>query len=292
MQKKLSIFTILLLTTILLAACQPASAPTVNPTTPTAAISPTVAAEATSTAVSPTNTPTLIPTVMAGELAVVSIEMQESPELEPMLFTSVQGRKFSSQDFSMGDTRFVDPSFFDGSSICIKNDLDGAALMACQHYTPDGAQSWVDLTRDGSEIYRIETGGPYPTNHLQGLWVYDHHWALETVYITTHQSGNEVSADLVGQISVDGVLLNEQEKYDEAFGFQTIAGKPFYFFRRGGGMGFVYDGSETPMEVESIPHYGCCSAAVLNPQAWVNHVNFFGRRGGAWFFVTIGPANR
>lgn len=282
MQSKALIFTLLIGFAMLLAACRPAGAPTPIPAAPTSSALPTAAAA------KATATPTLIPTLTAGDLSVTAVEMQEPPEVEPMLFTSVQGRKFESRDFSMGDTRYTDLSFFDGSAVCIKNELDGAALMACQHYTGDGTQSWVDLTRDGREIYRIDTGGPDPTNHLQGLWVYDHHWALETVYIRTHPSGNEVSTDRVGEISVDGVLLNDREKYDEAFGFQTLRGKPFYFFRRGDEMGFVYDGSATPLDFDVIPHYGCCSEAVLNPQAWVNHFNFFGQRGAAWFFVTVG----
>jgi len=295
MQKKYSLFTILLLTTILLTACQAAGAPTSIPSTPTAVVlttpTPAGVSQAGPSTDSTSAVPTLIPTMMAGELAVVRVEMQVSPELEPMLFTSVQGRKFSSQDFSLGDVPFPDLSYFDNSNYCMKNELDGSALVACQHYNQDGTQGWVDLTQDGREIYRIDTGSPYPANGLQGLWVYDHHWVLETIHITTHQSGNEVSADLAGQISADGVLLNEQHKYDEAFAFQTIHGKPFFLFKRDGKIGFAYDGAETFLDYDAVPHYRCCSAAVLNPQAWVNHVNFFGMRGDTWFFVTIGSLN-
>jgi len=69
---------------------------------------------------------------------------------------------------------------------------------------------------------------------LQGLWVFGEHWALETIHITTHTENNVTNADLVGQVTVDGVLFNEKLGYEEAFGLQTIAGFPFYFFKRGG----------------------------------------------------------
>ena len=221
----------------------------------------------------------------------VSYAMSEPPYLEPFMFTSVQGRKFDSSDFSLGDTRFPDRSYYDGMIRCMKNDLDGKPLVACEYYSQDGSQGWVNLTLDGQEIYRIDTGAPTPISRLQGLWVYDSHWALETVSITVHQSENGDVIDTIGQLSVDGILLNEALGYDEAFGFQTIKEKPFYFFRRAGQLEFSYDGTETALLYDAIPHYGCCSASALNPQAWFNHVNFFGQRSDSWYFVTIGILN-
>ncbi len=291
MSNKSLIFTILLVAAILLTACQPAIPLTALPSTPIGAVSPelspTIPPEATRTPVSPSPTPTLIPTQVAGPLAIVSYQMQESPELEPVLFTSVQGRKFDSQDFSLGDTLFPDLSFSDNHASCLKNELDGSPLVACQYYNKDGTQSFVNLTLNGSEIYTIDTGTPYPSSTLQGLWIYDQHWVLETVHITTTTSGNVTTAALVGQITVDGVLLNDRQKYDEAFSFQTFGGKPFFLFKRDEKVGFSYDGVETPLGYDEVPHYGCCVAAALNPQVWQNHVNFFGQRGDTWFFVTI-----
>jgi hypothetical protein len=283
---------------ILFSACQPVSTPTAllssSPTTTIKSTLPPMLTheEPTSTAVSRTLTPTLIPTQMAGQLAIITYELQAPPELEPILFTSVQGRQFSNGDFSLGDTRFPDLSFFDDMHYCMKNDLDGAHLVACQEFNQDGTKGSVKLTRNGSEIYSIDTGPGSPVNNLQGLWVYDQHWVLETAYVTTHTSDNVTTIDVTGHITIDGVLLNDKKKYDEAFGFQTIAGKPFFLFKRGGKIGFSYDGVETPLDYDAVPHYGCCSAGALNPQAWENHINFFGQRGETWFFVTIGILNQ
>jgi hypothetical protein len=301
MSKKILIFSILLTFAILISACQSTPPPSAATSTslatrspaPALTMTPTVPSTVpTSTAVPTLPTPTLIPTQMAGPLTIVTYQMQASPELEPMLFSSVQGRKFSSEDFSLGDMRIPDLSYFDNNYYCMKKELDGAQLVACQGFSPDGTKGWVKLTKNGSEIYSIDTGSPSPETTLQGLWVYDQHWVLETAYVTTTTSGSETTIDVTGQISVDGEKLNDQKKYDEAFGFQTLDGKPFYYYKQEGKIGFSYDGAETPLDYDVVPHYGCCSMSALNPQAWVNHVNFFGQRGETWFFVAIEVLNQ
>lgn len=276
MSKKSLAFSALLSFAIALAACQPALPPTHTP-------------EPSSTPPSSLSSPTLIPTQMAGALSIITYQMQASPKLEPMLFSSVQGRKFSSEDFSLGDTRSPDLSYFDESQhYCMKKDLDGATLVACQGFSYDGKQGWVKLSKNGSEIYTFDTGSPSPQTTLQGLWVYDHHWVLETAYVTTYTSSGATTIDAAGRITVDGERLDIQKKYDEAFGFQTIAGKPFFLFKLDGKIGFSYDGAETLLDYDTVPNYGCCSMSALNPQAWENHINFFAKRGADWFFVTIG----
>jgi hypothetical protein len=235
-------------------------------------------------------TPTLIPIQKVGQLTIVTYQMKEPPYIEPLMFSSVQGRKFGSEDFSLGDVRFPDRSFFDDTQhYCMQNNLDGSHLVACQGFSTDGKVGWVKLTQNGKEIYYTDTGDPSSINTLEGLWVYDHHWVLETVHVSIHNSGTETEIEDAGQITVDGTRLNTQKNYDEAFSFQTIAGKPFFLFKREGKLGFSYDSEETLLDLyDSVPHYGCCSAAALNPQAWEDHINFFGQQDENWYFVTIG----
>ncbi len=237
-------------------------------------------------------TPTLIPTRSAGPLIIVTYQIKEFFPVESLSFTTVQGQSYADVELKNQGTRFPDRSFYEGMTYCIQNELDGASLIACVGYNQGGTQSWVTLTRDGKEIYRIDTGSGFPVSPLQGLWVYDHHWVLETVHITTHQNGNATSADLVGQISVDGDLINERLNYAEAFSFQTIDGQPFFFFKRDGKMGFSYAGTETPLNYDTIPHYGCCSGAVLNPQAWTDAVAFIGQLGETWYYAIIDVLDR
>jgi hypothetical protein len=153
----------------------------------------------------------------------------------------------------------------------------------------------VILTRNGKRVYQIPVGDSSPISTLRGLWTYDGHWALETAYVSTHQIGNMIDSQASGQISIDGKLLNKQLGYQEAFGFQTLNGKPFYFFKRHGQIGVIYDNVEIPLGYTEVLHYGCCSAATLNPRISPNMVAFFASKGNTWYYVeagVFGPTNQ
>jgi hypothetical protein len=178
-------------------------------------------------------------------------------------------------------------------------DVDGN-FGQCSALGTDSLAAWLDytsgpsstgtvtLTSNGEPIYQIPVGDSSPIGSLRGLWVYDQHWALETAYVTTRQVGNEIDSQATGQISIDGQLLNEQLGYQEAFGFQTMHGKPFYFFERDNEIGVSYDSVEIPLGYTEVLHYGCCSAASLNPLTTPNMVAFFARKGSTWYYVEIG----
>jgi hypothetical protein len=146
----------------------------------------------------------------------------------------------------------------------------------------------VNVFRNGSPIYQIRVGNSSPIESLRGLWSFGDHWALETAYVTNRQQSNQIDSQATGQVSIDGVLLNKKFGYQEAFGFQTMHGKPFYFFKRGGRVGISYSEVEIPLGYAEVPHYGCCSAATLNPRAARNMVAFFARKGSTWYYVEIG----
>jgi len=156
--------------------------------------------------------------------------------------------------------------------------------LALPDYTPDVMA--VILTRNGEEVYRVPIGQPSPTLDIMGLWLWDNHWALETVYTT----GEENQVKMTGQISLDGVWLNAQQGYEEAFGFQLLAERPFFFFQHKGTIHAWYDGEVLELGYEEVPHYLCCSWAPQNPVAFKNMVSFFGRRGETWYYVEIVPA--
>ncbi|MEN6571709.1 MAG: hypothetical protein ABFD24_07700 [Anaerolineaceae bacterium] len=209
--------------------------------------------------------------------------------VEPLRFTVVQG----GQIFTSRTTLYKDPPFPDRStrgngSYCIQTELHNHLLIACQHYTQDGSESWVSVTQDEKVIYSISTGNGYVNDPLQGLWAYGGHWALEIVHATTRIQDNMRTAHLVGQVTVDGVLLNDKLGYEESFGLQTIAGYPFYFFNRDGRIGYSYNGMETMLDFDTILHYGCCSAGAFNPNSTPNHVDFFAKKGNIEYFVNIG----
>jgi hypothetical protein len=150
-------------------------------------------------------------------------------------------------------------------------------------------QVTVQVSRNGEPIYAIPAGDGGPIDSLRGLWAYSDHWVLEFAVVTlTISSENTVWSDSLGQIARDGELLNEREGYQEAFGFQLMNGKPFYFFKRDGQIGISYDDQEMVLGYSSVPHYACCSAAERNPRKARNMVAFFAQRDERWYYVEIG----
>lgn len=154
----------------------------------------------------------------------------------------------------------------------------------------DGANGGlvVNLSRDGEIIFQVDPGDVGPIGALYGLWVEDGHWVLEIAYITTTTVDNGIYSNAVGQVYRDGVSLNEQYGYEEIFGYQLLAGKPFFFYRLDGKIHLSYDGETLPIWYDEVHHYKCCSGGMLNPVMGSNWVGFWGMRDGVTFYTEIG----
>lgn len=232
-------------------------------------------------------------TSVPSELIVAEYPLKQQPEAEyTMLYfaDSVEGDPLLIHSYERSQANRFDWSVWTCPpeiSVGVCATLGTDQLVANEEYNNLG-QGHVTVTRNGEEVYKISVGQGSPINGLRGLWIYDNHWALETANVTNRTDGNSISSDAIGQISVDGILLNNQLGYEEAFGFQTIHGKPFYFFKRDGKINASYDGVEIQLGYDQIPHYGCCSAATLNPSIFQNMVAFFGRKGETWYYAEIG----
>jgi hypothetical protein len=212
------------------------------------------------------------------ELAIVTQELTGRPALAPLSATTVEGKPISRQDMMLG-APLEDQWLDDASGLWAM--LGQSKLVASEHYSDTSTEGWVTITRDGEEIYRIDTGPPRPMSAIQGFFVYDDHWVLETNYYTDDQP-------FAGTITVDGVLLKEQEGYDQAFNAQTIAGKLFYLYERDGKIDAWYDGQLIPLGYDEVPHYACCSAGEMNPYRGQDVASFFAMRQGTWYLVQIG----
>ena len=138
----------------------------------------------------------------------------------------------------------------------------------------------IQVSRQDEIIFSTPAGMPSPVVPLQELWTYDDHWALEVLYATP--------TAWEGQIFIDGRLVNEDKNYEEAFGFQMLADKPFFFYQRNGQIGISYDGQEADLGYTSIPHYLCCAESVQNPVHAENMVVFFAQREQTWYYVELG----
>jgi len=88
-------------------------------------------------------------------------------------------------------------------------------------------------------------------------------------------------------VTINGESLNEQNGYEESINFQTINGRPFYFFRNNGKVDAWFDGNEISLGYDDVPHYLCCGDSGLNPKARQGAVLFFGNKDNQWNFVRI-----
>ncbi len=154
----------------------------------------------------------------------------------------------------------------------------------------DGANGGlvVNLSRDGEIIFQVDAGDGGSVGPLHGLWVEDGHWVLEIAHVTNTTEGNAVYSDAVGQVYRDGVSLNEQYGYEEIFGYQPLAGKPFFFYKLDGKIHLSYDGEDLPIWYDEVYHYRCCSGGMLNPTMRSNWVGFWGIRDNITYYTEIG----
>ena len=113
-------------------------------------------------------------------------------------------------------------------------------------------------------------------NPVKGLWSWDDHWVLE----------------IDGKLLVDGRSLNEEVGYEEVFGWRLLAGRPFYFFKRGGRIGVSYAGEVLPHRYDEVIHYKCCEPAAFNVAGNEAMVWFHGLRDGTWHYVEMGVYER
>mgnify|MGYP001100325900 FL=1 len=168
--------------------------------------------------------------------------------------------------------------------------LGAGTLVATQFNDQDLGWSWIAVTLDGKEIYRVKTGSIVPINALRGLWAVGDSWVLEIALMTTYRvdTGNAISFQAFGQIIQDGVLLNQRLGYSDMFGYQLMAGRPFYFFKQNNLYGFAYAGQAVQAEYTEIYHYGRYGLSGMNPVSAKNMLAFFAKRADTLYYVEIG----
>ena len=210
-----------------------------------------------------------------------------APQPDPLIFQPLQGTQEEvlaphAADRAAGYERTV---ITVGGNPAIASLGDNSDLQAVLTTSAQGQPDQnVSIFRDNESIYQTSAGLPSPVLPLQGLWTYDGQWALEILLAD--------QSTWSGQIFIDGELVNAVKGYDEAFGFQLLAGKAFFFYRRDGHIGYSFDGQETDLEYQDIPHYRCCGESGLNPVQARNMVAFFADRANSWFYVELGDFTR
>jgi len=221
--------------------------------------------------------------VLAGGLRLEESALIREPDLDTPTFLPAEGtqEQILARHAVQRRATFPDRSSFDGDRPTMWAPWrDGTLVAEVVTASGDPPQQTVELRYGEQVLFSTPAGLPSPVLPLQGLWTFEGHWALEILMATP-----DVWA---GQIFVDGEPVNEERSCDDAFGFQLLAGRPFFFCQRQGLIAAVVDGREIDLDYNQIPHYRCCSESVLNPRQAEEMVSFFAVRDGAWYFVEIG----
>jgi hypothetical protein len=219
----------------------------------------------------------------AGSLQVEEHELAEAPEIESRAFRPLQGTMDEVLAAHAAERAATFPNevgMVEGGPAITSLGESGDLLAVMTTATEGQPEQTVTVFRGDEAIFETTAGLPSPVLPLRGLWTYGGHWALEILLAD--------ETTWAGQVFIDGELVNEQEGYDEAFGFQLLAGEPFFFYVRENRVGYVYGGQETDLAFDEVPHYRCCSESTLNPVQAENMVAFFAMRGQTWFYVELG----
>jgi hypothetical protein len=164
--------------------------------------------------------------------------------------------------------------------------VGSASINAVERYT--GSQVAVEVTRNDLPVLTVDAGVISPINNFRGVWVVGEQWFLEVAHVEENPTHPNAAFIIWGEIIQNGESLNEQHGYDEAFNFQIMDGKPFFFYSKAGELGFSYEGRETKLDYTDIPHYQCCSASVFNPLPAEKMVAFYAAEGAQNYYVEMG----
>lgn len=132
----------------------------------------------------------------------------------------------------------------------------------------------VNLEQDAGTLYSF-TALFMVKDPVEKLASYEGHWVLE----------------VDGFLIEDGENLNTKYGYDEAFGFDVLAGKPFYFFKKDGKVQVSYGGENLPVTYDAVMHYACCEPAMFNAAANESMTWFYALKDHTWYYVEIGSYN-
>lgn len=214
-------------------------------------------------------------------------QLSSAPELVPLGFDPLQDsqEEVLAKHASERALIVLNEVFTDNGNPAITSLGENAELKAVVvNATPGQPDQTVRLVRGDELVFEAPAGLPSPAVPVQALWTYDGHWALEILFTD--------ETTWAGQIFIDGKLVNEEKGYDEAFGLQLLADKPFFLYMRDGHAGYSYDGKETDLDYSEIPHYRCCAETGINPLPAQNMVALFAAKNQEWFYVELGAFDK
>ncbi|MCB2213940.1 hypothetical protein KQH50_00955 [bacterium] len=273
---------ILILVSFFLFSCSAETTPESALPTPTTSASATPTATET-TAPTATSTPEPLPTSIPNDfgLTIEENEIEGKFDLDRMDFTPVHGSKEAilarHADEKEEPHRYL-------TAITLE---DGQILRADIESMPEEKIKAI-LELDGEHIFEVDAGDVSPLGAHHGLWLDGDAWVLEIGYVTMTLEDDSDYLQSRGIVYRDGVNLNDLYGFDEIFGYQILAGKPFFFYKLDGKIHLSYDGQDLPVWYDNVWHHYCCSAGALNPTQAPNWVGFWGERDGIQYYTEIG----
>jgi hypothetical protein len=169
--------------------------------------------------------------------------------------------------------------------------VDGGMIhVKSEPYNWDGinmvkAGQRVTATQNGKLLISVDCGSILDLNPIQATWVYQTHWILELYRNTNGYYHYEIFQD--------GISMNEIHRYDSSFGFQILGGKPFFFFKKNGKLGFSYQGREHLLNYDDIFYSSCyCEIRNSNPIQYENAVIFYALRNDSFSNYVNFPSDK
>jgi hypothetical protein len=223
---------------------------------------------------------------LPGGLTLEAYPLVGPPTLDPLTFHPASGTQAQVLAWHAAERQrayVLDLQADDQYRPTLTASWDGGMIVARIDSDPATQAQTAELWHGDQMLFSAPAGFPSPAPALQGLWTYEDHWAMELLMATPDV--------WIGQVYVDGQLINDLLGYDEVFGFQLMDGRPFYFYKQAGTIGVSYEGQAVDLGYTTIPHYECCSGSVLNPVKAHSMVAFFAEEAGVWRYVEIGAFN-
>lgn len=167
--------------------------------------------------------------------------------------------------------------------------FEGKVLSAKQ--VPQNSIATVEVWLDDKLVLSVPVSDlAYAAvmDNIKGSWVHGEHWYMEMVHVDGKMEGNIFSSITNGEVFRSGESLSELFGYDETFGFQLLAGEPFFIFRKGDEFGLNYAGEEVMLGFDEVARHYCCGFGIYNPAHFENMVAFFASRDGKRYYVEAG----
>lgn len=158
----------------------------------------------------------------------------------------------------------------------------GNKVLSVEFASFEHQKSLAKIYLDDNLVYQSEIHNVSTYGSQDGPWVYDGHWAIVLLDAQKDERGDW---KLVNRLVQDGQDLNAKYDYEQSFQFAVLGGHPFYFFQKEGKINISFNEQQFTQGYDEIPHYNCCSPALLNPGISMNMIWFFARRGADWYYV-------